>query len=102
MGKWTAHSSFAMKKTSTEKPDTRSAATTSQLKVLRAIRAHIISFKISPTYEELAVAVGGSKRNVRRVIDILVRKGMIAKAPGRYRNLFITDYGQIEARKRTK
>lgn len=72
------------------------------MKVLRAISSHINFYGIPPIYDEIAKNSGYSKRNVRRIIEILIRKGMVARASGRYRNLYMTEYGQLEARKRTK
>jgi Mn-dependent DtxR family transcriptional regulator len=90
-----------MKKTSTNKPEATEPATASQLKVLKAVMKLVAEKKISPTYEEIAKEIEGSKSNVKRAIAILVRKGLLHKSAG-HRSLVVTDYGKIVARKRTK
>jgi predicted transcriptional regulator len=90
-----------MKKSSTNNRDAKPTVTVSQAKVLKAVTKLIAEKKISPTYDEIADEIDGSKSNVMRAIKILIRKGLLYKADG-HRSLMVTDYGNLVARKRTK
>jgi SOS-response transcriptional repressor LexA len=86
-----------MKKQADPKSIVRDEVSPQQLAVLKAIRDHIWKNQVSPTYEEVAQHVSSSKSNVRRLITLLTRKGLLTTAPGRFRNLVVTPQGFLAA-----
>ena len=71
--------------------------TTAQHNTLAAIRDHIRTKKLSPTYEEVAACLGVSKGTARQAINRLQRKKMLERGAGRYRSLIVTRLGRIAA-----
>lgn len=96
-----SHSCFAMKKTRTQVLDGK-PITEAQFAVLKAIRVHVAKYRISPTLDEIRLAIGRAKRTVRDSIKPLVAKGYLELAPGRFRNLIVTNKGMKAAKKRSK
>jgi Mn-dependent DtxR family transcriptional regulator len=96
-----SHDDLAMKKTSTSEHGTSETLTKVQLDVLRCIQSYISVNKFSPSYDEIAKELKTTIRNVRRILTILTRKGMVSKTPGKVRSLIVTDYGRLVAKKRT-
>lgn len=64
------------------------ALTPNELRALDFIRDRISAQGTAPTLEEIADALGMySRSNAHRIVESLVRHGLLIKAPGRLRGL---------------
>ena len=80
----------------------RAPITVQQHRALLAVRAHLRTAKISPTYAEVGAALGIGKSSARVLVSTLCRKGLLERAPGRYRNLTVTSRGLKAAKQNSK
>ncbi len=90
-----SHSDGTMDKSRTQVHAFKGVALTErQLEVLRVIQSDSKIQIVSPTYDEIAVKTRRSKWDVRGIVDLLIKKGILRVGPGRNRNLEITDIGR--------
>lgn len=79
--------------TGSEKQRTGRTLTDDQYRALVVIREHIREHSLSPSLDELAAALEIGKTTAKTWVDWLRDAGCISLAPGRYRNLIVTDVG---------
>lgn len=63
-----------------------------QLALLDFIKAYIAIHRVSPTFEEMRIALElGSKSGIKRLTDELEARGLIVRMPGRWRVFALGD-----------
>jgi predicted transcriptional regulator len=71
-----------------------------EMQVLRAIRNYVNRHRASPTFDEVAKLSRRSKSTIRHTISRLIQKSLLDQAPGKFRNLVVTEIGLTVSRKK--